>query len=73
VVKISSSNAGNLGLTPGLERSPGEENGKPLHYSCLRNPMDRGSCWLQFMGSQRVRHSLAAEYTHAISSVAMKG
>ena len=26
-----------------LERSPGEENGKPLQYSCLENPMDRGA------------------------------
>ena len=25
-----------------LGRSPGEENGKPLQYSCLDNPMDRG-------------------------------
>ena len=28
-------------LIPGLERSPGEGNGIPLHYSCLGNPMDR--------------------------------
>ena len=26
----------------GLGRSPGEGNGNPLQYSCLRNPMDRG-------------------------------
>ena len=26
---------------PGLERSPGEGNGKPCQYSCLENPMDR--------------------------------
>jgi len=26
-----------------LGRSPGEENGKPLQYSCLENPMDRGA------------------------------
>ena len=32
-------------LIPGLRRSPGEGNGNPLHYSCLRNPMDRGACW----------------------------
>ena len=24
-------------------RSPGEENGNPLQYSCLGNPMDRGA------------------------------
>ena len=26
------------GLISGLERFPGEGNGNPLHYSCLRNP-----------------------------------
>ena len=31
--------AGDLGLTPGLERSPGEGNGYPIKYSCLS--MDR--------------------------------
>ena len=36
-------NAGNLGLIPGLGRSPGEGNGNPLQYSCLKNPMDRGA------------------------------
>ena len=28
---------------PGLGRSPGEEKGNPLQYSCLGNPMDRGA------------------------------
>ena len=40
-VKASASNAGDLGLIPGSERSPGEGNGNPLQYSCLENPMDR--------------------------------
>ena len=35
-------NAGDLSLTPGLGRSPGEENGDPLQYSCLENSMNRG-------------------------------
>ena len=34
-------NVGDLGLIPGLERSPGERNGNPLQYSCLENSMDR--------------------------------
>ena len=42
-VKASTSNAGDLGLIPGLGRSPGEENGNPFQYSCLENPMDRGA------------------------------
>ena len=46
VVKNTASSAGNvrdLGLIPGLGRSPGEGNGNPLQYSCLENPMDRGA------------------------------
>ena len=41
--KESACNTGDLGLTPGLGRSPGEGNGNPLQYSCLGNPMDRGA------------------------------
>ena len=36
---------GDLGLIPGLGRSPGEGNGNPLQYSCLENPMDGGTWW----------------------------
>ena len=36
-------NAGYVGLTPGLGRSPGGRYGNPLQYSCLKNPMDRGA------------------------------
>ena len=32
-----------LGLIPGLGRSPGEGNSNPLQQSCLENPMDRGA------------------------------
>ena len=39
----SACNAGDPGSTPGLERSFGEENGNPLQYSSLENPMDRGA------------------------------
>ena len=41
VVKNPPANAGDMGSVPGSRRSPGEENGHPLQYSCLRNPMDR--------------------------------
>ena len=41
--KESACNAGDLGLIPGLVRSPGEGNGNPLQYSCLENLMDRGA------------------------------
>ena len=38
--KESACKAGDLDLIPGLGRSPGEENGYPLQYSCLDNSMD---------------------------------
>ena len=43
--KESAGQAGDTGSIPGSERSPGEGNGNPLHYSCPENPMDRGACW----------------------------
>ena len=36
---------GDPGLIPGSGRSSEEENGNPLQYSCLKNPMDRGAWW----------------------------
>ena len=47
VVKNSPANAGYIrdaGSVPGLGRSPGGRHGNPLQYSCLENPMDRGTC-----------------------------
>ena len=41
VVKNLPPNAGDAGSIPGLGRSPGEENGNPLQYSCLGNLMGR--------------------------------
>ena len=44
VVKNLPANAGDTGdmvLTPGSGRSPGEGNDNPLQYSCLENSMDR--------------------------------
>ena len=52
--KESSCNVGDLGSTPGLERSPGEGNGNPLQYSCLENLMDRGAWWAKVHVLQRV-------------------
>ena len=39
--KESDCSAGDLGLIPGSERSPGEGNDNPLYYSCLENSMER--------------------------------
>ena len=57
VVKNPSANAGDVrdvGLIPGLGRSPVEGHGNPFQYSFLENPVDRGA-W-QTMGSQTVGH-----------------
>ena len=52
--KGSASNAGDLGSIPGSERSPGEGNGNPLQYSCLKIPWTEDPGGLQAMESQRV-------------------
>ena len=43
VVKNLPASAGDAGLIPESGRSPGREDGNPLQYSCLGNPMDRGA------------------------------
>ena len=45
VGKESAYNVGDLGLIPGLGRSPGGRNGNPLQYFCLENLMDTGA-WM---------------------------
>ena len=52
MVKNPPADAGDVGLTPGLGKSPGEANGNPLQSSCLGNPMDRGA-WCLIPGSGR--------------------
>ena len=48
--KESALNVRDLGSIPGSRRFPGEGNGKPLKYSCLRTPMDRGVWWARVHG-----------------------
>ena len=48
VVKNPPPSAGDIrdvGLIPGLGRSPGGRNGNPLQYCCLENSMDKRA-WL---------------------------
>ena len=52
--KESACNAGDLGPIPGSGRSPGEGNDSPLHYTCLENPIDRGTWWATVHGSQEL-------------------
>ena len=46
----SAGDTGDAGSMPGLGRSPGEGNGNPLQYSCLENPMDRGTWQVKVHG-----------------------
>ena len=59
VVKNLPANAGDvrdMDSIPGSERSPGGGHGKPLQYSCLEHPMDRGA-W------QATVHRVAQRWT----------
>ena len=51
-VKNLAANAGDVGSIPGLRRYPGGENGNPLQYSCLENPIDMEYGQLQSLVSQ---------------------
>ena len=62
---------GGVGSIPELGRSPGE-NGTPLQYSCLENPMDREAWQLQSMGSQRAWHNWATN-TLRVGAVSLTG
>ena len=64
MVKKPPANAGDardMGLIPGLARSPGVGSGNPFQYSCLENSMNRGVWWATVPGvawsrSQRGGH-----------------
>ena len=51
--------AGDLGVIPGLGRSPGEGNGNSLQSSCLENPMDGGVWWAAIHGVAKSRTQLS--------------
>ena len=57
--KASACNTEDLGLIPGLGRSPGEENDNVLQDSCWRIPWTEEPGGLQSMESQRVGHDWA--------------
>ena len=58
VAKNPPAKAGDMGLSPGSEISPGEGNGNSLQYSFLGNLMDRGA-W------QNAVHGLPKEFDMA--------
>ena len=67
--KESACSAGDMELIPGLGRSPGEGNGRPLQYSCLENPTDRGARWATVHGAhKRVGHNLVTKQQLPLNS-----
>ena len=68
MVKNPPTNVGDardVGLIPGLVRSPGVGNGNPLHYSCLEETLDRGAWWATVKGLHRVGHDSSNLEQHA--------
>ena len=66
--KESAFNVRDPGLIPELEWSPKEGNGCPLQYSCLENPMDRGT-WQATVHGVSKRQDWATEHTHIYPSI----
>ena len=67
MVKNLSANAGDIrdmGSIPGLRRSPGGGHSNPLQYSCLENPMDRGSRRATVHGVAKSQTQLKRLSTH---------
>ena len=54
MVKNPPAKAGDEGSIPGSERSPREGNNNPLQYSCIGNPVERGT-------RQAIVHGVAKE------------
>ena len=59
-----------MGLNPGLERSPGEGNGNPSQCFCLENPMDSGAWWATVHGAAKIWTQLS---THAVNKSLHQG
>ena len=63
-VRNPPASAGDEGSIPGSGRSPEEENGNPLQYSCLGNPMDRGAWRAAVHGAAESWRRLCDENPH---------
>ena len=61
-------NVGDPDSIPGSGRCPGEGNGNPLQYSCLENPMDRGTWQATVHGVSRVRHWLSDHHHQEVKA-----
>ena len=71
LVKNPPANAGDIrdmDSISGLGRSSGGGHGNQLQYSCLENPMDRGSWWAIVHRLQGVRHNWS-DIAHTVLTV----
>ena len=66
MVKNPLANTQDAGSIPELGRSLGEGNNNPLQYSCLENPMDRGTvaCWATVHGVAKSQTRVAKQQTY---------
>ena len=67
MAKNPSANAGDAGdpvWIPGLGRFSGGGNGNPLQYSCLENPMDRGTWQATVHGVTKSQTGLVIYHAH---------
>ena len=64
VVKNLPANEEDLSSIPGSGRSPGEENGNPLQYSCLGNPVDREAWGSTVFRVTKSQIQLKLKHTH---------
>ena len=60
--------AGDAGSIPGSERSPGEGNGNPLQYSCLKNSTDRGAWQAEVHGVTKSQTQMS-KHAHTLASM----
>ena len=67
--KESACCVGDVGLIPGWGRSPGEENGNPLQYSCLENSMDRGTWQATVHGIAKSRPVVTREHLPKLGKI----
>ena len=87
VVKNLPANAGDkrdLGSIPGSGRSPGGRHSNPFQYSCLENPMDRGTwqatvhrvavshTWLKRLSKKRHYENVMSAFVHIIQTISLR-
>ena len=65
---FSEGDTGDAGSIHGLRRSPGEGNGNPVQYSCLRNRLDRGAWWARVQKVTKSQEDWATKHTYFAKS-----